>query len=98
MKPKMTTTIVRLIRWSKSRLSTPPPFLETSQSTTKSEKTNTPYDLYQHLSTTLQRFMHYLEAYTTANTDLPTHDLADNNPTHLFSNPTNLLQPPTKLY
>jgi hypothetical protein len=42
--------------------------------------------------------MHYLEVYTTANIDLPIHDLADNNPTHLFSNPTNLLQQPTKLH
>jgi hypothetical protein len=47
---------------------------------------------------TLQHFTRYLEAYMIANTDLPTHDLADNNPTYLPSNPTNLLQPPTKLH
>jgi hypothetical protein len=61
MKPKMTTTIVKLTRWSKSRLSTLPPFRETSQFITKSEKTNTSYDLYQHPSTTPQHFMRYLE-------------------------------------
>jgi hypothetical protein len=98
MKHKTITTTVKLTHWSKSRLCTLPPFLETLQSITKSEKTNTPYDLYQHPSTTPRHFNRYPEAYTTANTDLPTHDLADNNPTPLTSNPTNLLQLPTKPY
>jgi hypothetical protein len=98
MKHKMTIITAKLTHWSKSRLYTLPPFFETSQFITKSEKTNIPYDLYQPPSMIPQPFMRYLEAYTTANTNLPTHNLADTNPRHLSSNLMSLPQLPTKPY